>query len=352
MLALGQLLQCALAVLVLAGCFIGSPASAAETYQADPALVAAATKEGEVVWYSTLIINQIIRPMIEAFNRQFPQIKVSYVRGDSPQVLLWLLDEARAHRVRSDVWNLASGFEKLRAAGAAAKLDVPNAKALPPECLDPDGYWVATDMTVHVLAYNTTMVADSAVPRSHADLLDPRWRGKMAWKVDDMTGSTGFIGAVLNAMGEQRGMDFLRALAGQQLIPVVGSVRAMLDQVIAGEYPIGLQASNHHVAISAAHGAPVAWTPLDLASASLQLTGISTNAPHPHAAQLFVDFAISQVGEEVYRNAGYIPTRLDTPALVPKLKPGQGSFAAHVFQPAEIDANYARWSKIYDELFK
>ena len=342
----------ALCALALAGCLIGGPISAAEIYRADPALVTAANKEGEVVWYSTLIINQIIRPLIAAFNQQFPQIKVSYVRGDSPQVLLWLLNEAGAHRVQSDIWNLASGFAKLRVAGGAAKLDLPNAKALPAECLDRDGYWVATDMTVHVLAYNTTLVSNEIVPRSHADLLEPRWRGKMAWKVNDMTGATGFIGAVLSTLGEDRGMDFLRALAAQQITPVLSSVRAMLDQVIAGEYPIGLQASNHHVAISARHGAPVEWVPLDLASATLQLSGISANAAHPHAAQLFLDFAISQAGEAVYRDAGYIPTRLDTPALVANLKPGQGGFAAHIFQPEEIDASYTRWSKIYDELFK
>jgi len=223
---------------------------------------------------------------------------------------------------------------------------------LPAECLDPNGYWVATDMTVHVLAYNTALVANETVPRTHMALLDPKWRGKMAWKVGDMTGSTGFIGAVLYAMGEDRGMEYLRALSQQQIVPVLSSARAMLDQVIAGEYAIGLQASNHHVAISAAHGAPVDWTPLDPASATLQLTGISANAPHPHAAQLFLDFAISRAGEAVYRDAGYLPTRLDTPALVPNLKPNQGGFPAHIFQPDEIDANYARWSKIYDELFR
>ena len=352
MFASRQRCQCALSAFVVVGYLIGPPALAAESYQADPALVAAATKEGEVVWYSTLIVNQLIRPLIAAFNQQFPQIKVSYVRGDSPQVLLWLLNEANAHRVQSDVWNLASGFGKLRTAGAAMHLDLPNAKALPSECLDPNGYWVATDMTVHTLAYNTMLVANDSVPRTYRDLLNPRWRGKMAWKVNDMTGSTGFIGGVLYAMGDDRGMGYLRSLARQQIVPVLSSARAMLDQVIAGEYPIGLQASNHHVAISAAHGAPVNWVPLDPASASLQLTGISTNAPHPHAAQLFLDFAISRAGEAVYRDAGYLPTRLDTPALVPNLKPDQGGFQAHIFQPEEIDANYTRWSKIYDELFK
>ena len=352
MTALGQRCRNALCALVVVACGAGTPALAAETYQADPALVAAAAKEGEVVWYSTLIVNQLVRPLIAAFNQQFPQIKVSFVRGDSPQVLLWMLNETSAHRVQSDVWNLASGFDKLRAAGAAGPLDLPNAKALPPECLDPNGYWVATDMTVHTLAYNTTMVTGEDVPRSSADLLDPKWRGKMAWKVGDMTGSTGFVGQVLYAMGEDRGMEYLRALAKQQVVPVLSSVRAMLDQVIAGEYPIGLQASNHHVAISAGQGAPVNWVPFDLSSATLQLTGITANAPHPNAARLFLDFTISRAGEAVYRDAGYLPSRSDTPALVPNLKPGPGSYQAHIFQPQEIDANYTRWSKIYDDVFK
>jgi len=342
----------ALLALALAGIFVRPLASAAEPYQPDRALVAAATKEGEVVWYTTLIVSQIVRPLIAAFNRQFPQIKVSFVRGDSPQVLLWLLNEASAHQVKSDVWNLASGFGKLRAAGGAAKLTLASARGLPSDYLDPNGYWVATDMTVHVLAYNTTLVPKDAVPRTRQDLLNPRWRGKMVWKVSDMTGSSGFIGAVLATMGEERGMTYLHALARQQIVPVLSSARAMLDQVIAGEYAIGLQASNHHVAISAGQGAPVGWTPLDSASATLQLAGISANAPHPNAARLFLDFAVSPAGAAVYRDAGYLPTRSDTPARVANLKPEQGGFAAHIFQPDEIDANYARWSAIYDELFK
>ena len=42
-------------------------APAARAADVDPALVAAATKEGQVTWYSTLIVNQIVRPMTEAF---------------------------------------------------------------------------------------------------------------------------------------------------------------------------------------------------------------------------------------------------------------------------------------------
>jgi iron(III) transport system substrate-binding protein len=81
-----------------------APARAAEAYQADPKLVEAARKEGEVVLYTTLIVDQIVRPMIKAFRAQVPGIDVKIVRGDSSQLVVKLLNEGRAGRVQADVW--------------------------------------------------------------------------------------------------------------------------------------------------------------------------------------------------------------------------------------------------------
>ena len=69
----------------------------------------------------------------------------------------------------------------------------------------------------------------------------------------------GFIGNVLTSMGEERGMAYLQKLSKQNITAVNAAARAILDQVIVGEYAMSLQTFNHHAAISAEKGAPVQW---------------------------------------------------------------------------------------------
>ena len=100
-------------------------------------------------------------------------------------------------------------------------------------------------------------------PKSYDDLLLPYWKDKMVWKPNDISGAPGFIGNVLLSMGEERGMDYLRRLSKQNIKMVNASARAILDQVIGGEYAMSLQIFNHHAAISAKKGAPVDWVRLN-----------------------------------------------------------------------------------------
>ncbi len=66
-----------LAVLLALAFLAGKPARAA-----DAALIEAAKKEGKVVWYTTLIVNQAIRPLKEAFEKTYPGIELQYTRAD------------------------------------------------------------------------------------------------------------------------------------------------------------------------------------------------------------------------------------------------------------------------------
>jgi iron(III) transport system substrate-binding protein len=79
---------------------------------------------------------------------------------------------------------------------------------------------------------------------------------------------------------------------------------------------------------------------------------VSSGAPHPNAARLFVDFMISRVGQNIFREADYLPMRLDVPAKIPELKPEQGGFNAVIYSPETVDADSERWAKIYDDIFR
>jgi iron(III) transport system substrate-binding protein len=153
-------------------------------------------------------------------------------------------------------------------------------------------------------------------------------------------------------MGEENGTRYLRALAKQNIVPLPVAARAVLDRVIAGEYPIGLDMNSSHVVISAALGAPVRFVPLDPATMTMQIAGISRGAPHPNAARLFLDFMISRAGQEVFRDADYIPMRPDVPAKSPEVKPDTGGYQALMLSPDDIDTNGEHWAKVYDDIFR
>ena len=114
---------------VAAGSISAAPLRAAERYDADPALVAAAKKEGEIVWYTTLIVDQIVRPLIRAFRSQVAAIDIKYIRADSLALAVKLINEGRAGRIEADIWHLTDGARALVEAGVVAEFDLPGAKA-------------------------------------------------------------------------------------------------------------------------------------------------------------------------------------------------------------------------------
>ena len=202
-----------------------SPA-AAEPYRPDPALVAAAKKEGQVLIYTTLIVEQIVRPLIKAFQSQVPGIDVKYVRADSTGLVVRLTNEARANRTQADIWHMVEGVGPLIDAGIAVPVDLPSAKALPAAYADTNRRWVATNLALRSLAYNTKLVPPAQAPKGYADLIEPRFKGKFVWNPNSVSGAYGFIGTVLKHRGEEKGLTYLRALAKQDITPVPMAIRA------------------------------------------------------------------------------------------------------------------------------
>jgi iron(III) transport system substrate-binding protein len=343
------MLRALVAIIVLLG---RCPAHAAEPYRPDPALVEAARKDGQVLWYTTLIVDQIVRPLIRAFQSQVPGVEIKFVRIDSGQQVVRLLNEAKVGRVQADVWSIIDGVAPLAHNNVAAPFDIASARGLPATLVDPGRRWIATNLATRSLGHNTQLVPPEQAPKNYQDLLDPRWKGAFAWNPNAMTGAWGFIATVLRHMGEEQGLAYLRKLARQDITPLPIATRAVLDRVIAGEYAIGLEMVNAHVAISKAKGAPVRWVPLDAVTTTLQVAGVTTGAPHPNAGRLFLDFITSRAGQEIFREANYIPMHPDVPAKDPAMKAEQGGFKSIVLSPEEVDTNAQRYQKIYQEIFR
>lgn len=321
--------------------------------EVDPALVAAAQKEGEVVWYSTLIINQIVRPVVNAFEAEYPAIKVRYSRASSSDVALKIRNEARARRVQADLFDGSNTVFLLQDAGLVAEYRPAAVAAWPDELKDPHGRWTAVNLFYWTSAYNTNLVSAAEAPKTYEDLLDPKWKGKIAW-TNDLTpgGPPGFIHNILATMGQDRGMDYLRKFAAQLPVSIPAAQRVVLDHVVSGEYPLAVMILNYHATISAAKGAPVRWIKMEPLLQSMSLVSIVKDSPHPNAAKLLVEFILSDAGQQIFADSDYLPASPTVPAKVPENKPQAGHFKVNVVTPDMARDDTAKWTAIYHELFR
>ena len=314
-------------------------------------LVANARREGSLSLYASMAEKDLIR-LVSEFERRYG-IKVKVWRSGKNNVLRRAVTEARAGRFDVDlVHNPAPEMELLHRERLLQEVRSPYQRELIPEAVAPHREWAGPRVYVFVQAYNTNRVTPDELPKTFKDLLDPRWKGKMVWNPKSMTGAWGFISTVIKGMGEERGMAYLRALARQAIVPLPIAIRAVLDRVIAGEYAIGLEMNNTHAAISAAQGAPVKWVPLNPASETLQVAGITRGAAHPNAAKLFIDFMVSKAGQNVFRDNDYLPMHPDIPAKIPELRPEQGGYKSIIYTPDNLEVDVPRWAKIYEDLFR
>ncbi len=338
-------------IVLAAALLLATPTARAA--DADPALVAAAQKEGQLVWYSTLIVNQIVRPLAEAFEQKYPGIKVQYSRATNSDTALKIINEARARRVQADVFDGTNSIYPLLDAKLVASYHPKSAAAYPAELKDPDGHWTAMNLYYMTTAYNTNLVKGADIPKTYQDLLDPKWKGKMVWTNDPTPqGPPGFIHNMLATMGQDKGMAYMRSFAAQQPVFIPASQRVVLDKVISGEYPIGVMTFNHHSAISAAQGAPVQWIKMEPLLQTTSLIAIVQNAPHPNAAKLFEEYALSEDGQKVLAAHDYLPADPKVPAKIAELKPEGGHFKVNVVTPQMARDDLPKWTALYHELFR
>jgi iron(III) transport system substrate-binding protein len=331
---------------------VGVSVVAVSVQAAEPALIDAAKKEGEVIWYTTQIIAQLVRPVSVAFEKKYG-IKVRSTRANSTELSVKIINESRAGRPQSDVFDGTSTVVPLKKEGFVLQWLPDPAKSYPAAYKDPEGYWVANNFFFLTPGFNTALVPKGTEPRSYQALLDPKWRGKIAWSTSPTSsGGPGFIGTVLTEMGTESGMLYLRELSKQRIANIGSAAREVLDQVIAGEYLLALQIFNHHTVISAKKGAPVDWIKMEPVTGTLSVISVHKNAPHPNAAKLLVDFITSSEGQNIFRDAEYLPADPAVPALTLSLKPDEGRFRTHFFTPEQTEDNIVAWKKVYDDLFR
>ena len=159
-----------------------------------------ARKEGKLLWYTTLIVEQLVRPMKAAFEKEYPFIQIEFFRGNSERVAQKMIEEYQARRYDVDLVDGTVTVALIRRAGFVQRFFSPSLAEYPPELKDPQGYWGVSNLYFMTLGYNTRMVKPNEVPKSWEDLLNPKWRGEVIWSTSRGSGAPVFIGNILAAI--------------------------------------------------------------------------------------------------------------------------------------------------------
>jgi ABC-type Fe3+ transport system substrate-binding protein len=318
-------------------------------------LVDGARKEGQVVLYSAAIVNQALRPMTEAFMKKYPFVKMTYWRGDTEEIVAKLSAEVRAKNVVADLVEGTGVGELAVDAGLTQPYYTPLVDALPEAYRDARGNWTSTRISYFGIAYNTKLVPAGQVPKSYNDLLDPRWKGKLAWRIGTSSGTPLFITSIRLARGEEKAAAYFDKLAQQRIINFgSGSARTLVDRVIAGEFPIALNIFAHHPLISKAKGAPVDSQLMDPVPVTAGTMIVPKGVRHPYAAMLLADFILSKEGQEIFAKAEYFPTRPDVSPLetLAPIVPKTAGVPELFVSPEQLNTFTESSQKIFQDKFR
>jgi len=264
-------------------------------------LIAGAKKEGAVTWYVAMN-RAYAQDLINAFEAQYPFIKVNALTGGGGGLLNRVLAEHRAKSFQYDVFNTRSiTINTLRKAGAIMRYRSPYRNSLRDGFYDKEGYLNGIFATPLVFIFNTKLVNRKEAPTSIEDLLQPKWSGKMA--MDDE--SFDWLAGLLDYYGEAKGTE-LAGKIGQQKLNVRRGPTLLTQLVAAGEFFLEIDGHHQEAIAKKKAGAPIDYHfPQPFVPAkSLIPIYMSSRAPHPHAAALMADFLMSKKGQEIMYGHG------------------------------------------------
>jgi ABC-type Fe3+ transport system substrate-binding protein len=351
-------------VLGLAGIALGAMVLASGAKAADPlmykgadrakVILDGAKKEGKLVFYSSMIVNQALRPMTEAFMAKYPGIKVEYWRGSGRGIVQKVLAEIRAKSLRVDVIESSGIAGALMAAKVLVPFHTPESAPYSADYRQPKGLYVASRISYFGTAYNTKLVKKRELPKTYADLLDSKWKGKIAWRAGSESGAPLFIGNIIQLMGKAKGEGYLKKLAKNKIVNYSGSARALVDRTGQGEYSMAINIFSHHPLISQKKGAPLELAVHDPIPSILSTIVVPKGVKHPHAAMLFTDFFLSKEGQTVLAKANYFPPHPDVnpSKMLSKAIPRNNKMREKAFSPELLFATRNHSNDLFNKLFK
>ncbi len=274
------------AALVLGGVASRLKAAPPEASPVTPALIEAARKEGKVVWYTSVDL-PVAEKIAKAFEAKYSGITTRVERSGAERIFQRIGQEYGSRIYAVDVVNSSDAAHFIvwkRDGWLAPYIPEDVARHYPAEHRDIDGMFASWRAWLSVIGYNTTLVKPDEAPKSFADLLDPKWSGKI------VKGHPSYSGTILTAtfqMSRDLGWAYFEKLAKQNVLQVQSSAEPP-KKLALGERAIMADGNEYNLFLLKESGQPVEivyateGSPLIVGP-----NGIFANAPNPNAARLF-----------------------------------------------------------------
>ena len=344
------------AILVALVCFAVDEAPFAASVSMSPAqlalyqgadrekiLIDGAKREGQFTLYTS---HTWFKTFVKEFEKKYPFAKASEWRNDSKNVIRKVLEEAKAGRVLVDVVETtADGMGVLKREGLFQEYYSPEARYYPNE-LKPKGkngfFYLPNRETYNSLGFNTKLIPPASAPRNLKDLLDPKWKGKMA--ITSTTTGARWIGNALESLGR----EFLDKLADQDISVQDMAPAALINLVVSGEIPLSPTIFDANVTLAKQKGAPVEWRPLEPVVTTVGSAGLLAKASNPHTALLFIDFLLSKEGQQLIMKGGLWSPREDVGSLDQKFRK---NYLDEKYSSEEMEVKIGQWETLLRQLF-
>lgn len=326
-----------------------SAAPAAEAVT--PALVEAAKKEGKVVWYTAVDL-PVAERIGKAFEAKYPGVAVRVERSGAERVFQRIGQEYASRIYAVDVVNTSDAAHMVvwkRDGILAPYMPEDVAKYYPAEHKEAEGHWASWRIYLSVIAYNTNLVKAEDAPKSFADLLEPKWAGKM------MKAHPGYSGTIMTAtyqMSRDLGWGYFEKLAKQRIMQLQSAADPP-KKLALGERAVQVDGVEYLIHLLKEAGQPV--EPVYASEGSPLIIGpnaIFKNAPNPNAARLFQSYSFSAEAQQLAIDVGGLrsvhPQTKEKPGRKPfgEIKKMKDDAEAVEKQADEIKTKYTQLFKV------
>jgi iron(III) transport system substrate-binding protein len=312
-----------------------------------PALIEAARREGKVSFYSALELN-VAERLAKVFEAKYPGIAVRVERSGAERIFQRIAQEQGSGIHAVDVANSTDPAHYLdwkKNGWLAAYVPDDVAQHFPADQVDADGMHATACAWIEAIGYNTDLVRREDAPKSYADLLDPKWQGKI------VKGHPGYSGAILTAtfvLARELGWPYLERLAQQKVLQVQSAADPP-KKILLGERAVMADGNDYNLSLLKEQGKPVeAVYAAEGSPLIIVPSGIFQSAPNPNAARLFQSFVFSaeaqQLLVDVFAHRSFHARVREKPGHTPlsALKLLKADPAEVLAQSEAIKARYAK----------
>jgi iron(III) transport system substrate-binding protein len=263
-----------------------------------PELIAAAQKEGKVAFYTAMDL-PVAEKLAKAFEAKYSGIAVRVERSGAERIFQRVAQEVASNIRACDVLNSSDAAHFIvfkRNGWLAPYVSDEMAQHFPEDYRDPDGQFITTRVWLSSIGYNTELVKAEDAPKSLADLLDPKWAGKM------VKAHPAYSGTIMTATFQivrELGWGYFEKLATQRVMQVQSSTDPP-KKLALGERAVMADGNDYNLLQLMDQGRPVAPIyPIEGTPTVTGPSGVFASAPNPNAARLLYAWMHSREGQQL-----------------------------------------------------